>query len=723
MTLGRRQIALVLIALYVGAVWARLESLGAQEYPYFDGESGTNYRYARTIAAEGSLPAADTSALPPGGFSPAAARPNGAEYLAGFAFRLVHPFSDVAEKQFASVLTILVSSLCVFTFFFLARAIWSCAAAGVFAAFLAAFFGPLAAVTDGREFLHAPYAFLLVTAHLALFMRYVSRPSTARAVIAAFAALALFGVWNAAGLYAVLFIVGVLAFAPLARRDRRRIAAAHAAAIAVALAAFPYLRSGGSGLAAPAAYWFYRLRFLAGKPDDPSALPAVVRLLWNGDRAASGPYALLAFFLPLVWLVPAAVSAIRERRRESKTPVAVPLAAAAIATALFLVDRSAVFAAALAGILFVSGTFRGFSRGWPSRIGPVFVAAAIVATSSPLFSPSADLTRLAGSRAGLYPPRPGGFTWVSVGNADRELVRHLVTRTSTRSDVILAPSDVSSVIAGFAGRHTVVAPGVFTPEMAARTVEITAAFYTDERRLAETCGAAGATYVLYSIDVLLDASPYSPRYLAGFDGNVAETLAYRMHFAPEKLRNFQLVYENDNYRLFRLTAGSEPVFLSDHPPVYQEAILRALGNDLGAFYGRIVDILATYRTAVAAQARGDEEAAISRFRYCLEHAPFFTRAWLGVGDSLLRMGKPEEAYAAYRRVLSYAPDDTHALYYGALSLAYTGKRDDALRLIGLLLSATGDVDIRKEAIELERALKSGQRIELPPRAAPAGPQG
>jgi len=257
--------------------------------------------------------------------------------------------------------------------------------------------------------------------------------------------------------------------------------------------------------------------------------------------------------------------------------------------------------------------------------------------------------------------------------------------------------------------------------MAARTAETTAAFYADEKKLAETCGAAGATYVLYSIDVLLDASPYSPRYLAGFDGKAAETLAYKMHFSPEKLRSFQLVYENDSYRLFRLTARSEPVFLSDHPPVYQETILRSLGNDLGAFYGRIVDILATYQTAVAAQARGDEDAAILRFRYCLEQAPYFTRAWLGVGDSLLRMRKPDDAFAAYNRVLSYAPDDTHALYYGALSLAYTGRRDDALRLIGLLLSATGDVDIRKEALELEGALKSGQRIELPPRGG-AGPR-
>jgi tetratricopeptide (TPR) repeat protein len=153
--------------------------------------------------------------------------------------------------------------------------------------------------------------------------------------------------------------------------------------------------------------------------------------------------------------------------------------------------------------------------------------------------------------------------------------------------------------------------------------------------------------------------------------------------------------------------------LSDHPLVYQRGILRTYGDDLDVFYTRVIDILTTYQTGVDAQAKGDEEGAIRRFRYCLEQAPFFTRAWLGTGDSLLRLGRSGEAFAAYNRVLAYAPDDTHALYYGALSLAYTGRKDDALRLIELLLSATGEKEIRTQALELEGALKSGRRIEPP----------
>jgi tetratricopeptide (TPR) repeat protein len=177
------------------------------------------------------------------------------------------------------------------------------------------------------------------------------------------------------------------------------------------------------------------------------------------------------------------------------------------------------------------------------------------------------------------------------------------------------------------------------------------------------------------------------------------------------------VYENDNYRLFRVTADVKPVFLTDHPPVYQEAILREHADDLGTFYSRIIDILSTYQTAVAAQARGDERGAIPRFLYCLDQAPAFTAARLGVGDSLLRLGKTADAFNAYNSVLQYAPDNTHALYYGAISLAYMARRAEARRLVDLLLTATAQHDIRAQALDLKAALDSGRPIEIPRKAA------
>jgi hypothetical protein len=720
MTIGRKSLKLILVGLYVGAVWARLGSLGAFEYPYFKGESGTNFRYMREIADAGSLTPTDTQASQPEGFSPSRARPTGIEYSAGFVYRLVRSFSDVPERRFAGVLTALVSSLCVFTFFALARMLWSCQAAGVLAAFLAAFHSPLVAVTDGREFLHGPYALVLISLHLATVIWCASTPSLWAAVIAGLAGFALLGSWGSAFMYLAVATLAILVYPGFSTAGRRKIVAAHIAALVLAVIAFPHLRSGVNSLSGPAAYWFSRLRFVSGKPLDPSALSDAVRLSWTAEHAPPGFAVVLVFFLPLVILAFPAIGALRKLRREKPWPPWVPLAAIAIGLAAFLLDGRAVFAASLVSYPLVAGAFKGFSEHVKARVLPAALAAAFVLASVPPGRSSIDSISLAASRLGLSHWSSEGFTWVSIGNADRELVRYLVTRTSTRSDVILAPPDISSVIAGFAGRSTVVAPGIFTAEMSAKIVQTLASFYGREADLFDRCQTFGATYVVYSIDILLDGSLYAPRYLSRAKGPVENTLAYKMHFEPETLHRFQLVYENDNYRLFRVTTEPEPVFLSDHPPVYQEDVLRMCGNDIAGFYSRIIDVLTTYQSAVEAQSRGDDLGAIPRLRYCLGIAPRYTAARNGLGDSLLRLGRPGDAYGAYKRVLQYAPDDKHALYFGALSLAYIGRRGEALGLLELLLSATAEKESRAQALDLKAAIEAGRRIEMP-RGSSNGP--
>ncbi len=764
MTLGKRSLVFVLVALYVGAVWVRLDGVGESVYPYYKDESGTNFRHAHMIASAGRLPTLDERSSRPEGYSPSRVAPNGVEYFVGYAYRLVRPFTDLSDKRVSGILTVLVFSLSVFTMYVLTRRVWDCQAAGACAALLVAFSAPLIDVTNGREFLHAPYAFAVTSLHLALFACFAARPSISRAVLTALAGFVLLGIWGSAGLYIAAFGLAALLLPGLTLENRRWTLASHLAAALVAGIAFSDLRAGrfvfawptvwllvaaaysflrdrlrrgvpgwvyllggfvvltlvlglfrrgASGLLDPLAYWYYRLRFLGGKPEDAAVLPDIVRIAWTRDHAPPSARTLLDFFLPLLFLLLPAVSVFRGVTKDKRVSPWLYVVAVGFGTAVFLIDRRMIFSAALFAFPLASGALRGFGRHLKTRAFPVTVALALVGTSLPLASPKIDVVRLIGERFGLVSDSSGGFVWASIGNADRELVRVLATRTSTRSDVILAAPATSSLIAVFAGRATVLVPGVYSREMAGKTAEALSGFYTREDDLIERCGALGATYVVYSIDMLLDQSPYSPRYMSGEVGDIKTSLAYKMHFAPETLRRLQLVYENDVYRLFRVTAGTEPVFLSDHPPVYQGELLRTFGGDLDAFYSRVIDILATYHTAVAAQTKSDEEGAIRRFAYCLDQAPFFTAARLGMGDSLLRLRQPDDAYEAYNRVLRYAPDNAHALYFGALSLAYMGRREEALVLVELLLTATGERETRTEALELKTALESGRPIEMP----------
>jgi hypothetical protein len=609
----------------------------------------------------------------------------------------------------------------------------------------------------------------VVSLHLVLFAGFASRPSTLRAVSTAIAGLALFSLWTSAGLYIAAFALAVLLIPKLAPSVRRWALASHLAATLVAAVALPHLRADGFIFAWPVAwlfvatayvsfggriprripawalvpcafvvlafilglvrgktgdlidplvYWYYRLRFIGGPPDEPTALPDLVRIAWTPERHPPSARTLAGLFLPLVFLLVPAAGVLRRVSREKGVSPWFFVGAAGVGTAAFLLDGGAVFSAALFAFPFASGAFKWFGTHIKTRAVPALLALVALVATSPLVPARTDLLSSVETRAGGTVRASEGFLWASIGNADGELVRFLVTRTSTRNDVVLAPPGISSLIVTFAGRATVSTPGIYTSSMAAKSVMVLSGFYADEESFFEECRRYGATCVVYSIDILLDDSSYSPRYISGVEADIKDSLAYRMHFAPETLRRFQLVYENDNYRFFRVTTGTEPVFLTDHPPVYQEEILRTAGGDLRVFYSRIVDVLATYHTASEAQTRGDEEGAIRRFEYCLGHAPFFTAAHLGMGDSLLRLRRPDEAYEAYRRVLQYAPDNTHALYYGALSLAYTNRREEALGLVDLLLSATADPEALSEARELKAALESGRPITLPDPPSP-----
>ncbi|UCG53637.1 MAG: tetratricopeptide repeat protein [Candidatus Latescibacterota bacterium] len=756
----------ILVLIFICAVWVRLASLGTPVYPYYKGDSGTNFRETRQIIENGTLPAVDRSAAWPNGYSPSRVGPTGIEYFTAFAFRLVRPFTDTPEQRFVRLITILFFSLSVFTFYGLTSRLWTCQSAGVFSAMLVAFSGPLIDFTNGKEFLPEQYAVVLVSLHLAVLLDYLRKPSVLGAVLSGLLGLALLAVWASAGIYVVAVVTLCVLSSRLDQTAKSRIIVAHLAVLVVGGVLLPHLRaqrfvfswatlwvlsstaytyrgrilphripgiiyiaagtailtllckplqSGGIEVLSPLEYWYYRIRYLTGKPDDPGALPDAIRTVWTLGRTYAHGYLVFVFYFPLIFAAVATPGAFREFRKEQRGSIWAPILLALVGTALFIIDRRAIVLAALFVFPTVSVVFYAFRRHIKSRISPIGIAALLLVTNAVLPFGKANATFRIAERLGLSPVRSGGFDWVSLGNADRDLVRFVVSRTSVRNDVFLTVPEISPLVTTFSGRAAVLAPGVTTSEMADRVTDAMGRFYGGETDFHAICEALGVTYVLYSIDFLLDTSKYSPRYTAGFKEVDEEAVVNDMHFAPEKLRHFQLVYENDNYRLFRVTEKTEPFFITDHPPVYQASILRSHDDDLESFYERIVDILLTYQTGVEFQIEGDEQGAIRRFRYCLDQAPFFTKAWLGVGDSLHRLGDYEASFAAYNRVLGYSPDNKHALYYGALALAYLGRNEEGLSLLEILLASTADRETRSRAQELQRVLLSGQPLERPQR--------
>ena len=746
-------IKFLLGVMFLMAIWVRSDSRGL--YPYFKGESATNFRHAIQIAANGQLPQHEEKSAWPDGYKPALVKSNGVEYLTGYAFRLFRLFSDESDRKFVRWFTTFVFSLTVLAMYGFASTLWGCQTAGLFAALLFAVSGPLIRMTNGTEFHHTPFATLAIIVQLLAFVRYRAQASGLNTLLVAASTFALLAIWEPAPIY-LGFFCGIAFFTsgiePLERR--RLLVAMLSATVAAGLLipdlraqrlivswpsililtttlylflrnslprklpgavyiiggfalvvfVFKPLQAGGVHTLYAADEWLNKTRLMAGRPADPQALPDAMRFLWSIDRSSPAAYRLFEFFFPFLFLLPAAIANLPRLRRETSAPVWLGVALGVWGTVVFLLDRSTL-PVALIGVasLAAAGFYAVRQSVW--RAIPIAVGVAIV-----LFQSLFPLERATGAHQAarllkIPVQDKNEFLWVSLGNADQELVRFISTRTSVH-DVFLGPPDISALLVQFSGRTMTLVPGVLTTENMRRTIDLTSRYYGSEEDLFAACDTLGAKYVIYSIDYFLDTSVFSPRYMAG-RGEVDRTsVAFKMHFAPERLTHFTLVYENDIYRLFRVSDEREIVFLTDHPPVYQPEIGDRYNDSLESFYARVVDILATFHTAVAAQARGNEQEAIRRFRYCLEQAPKFTKAWLGVGDSAHRLNDLAAANAAYKRVLEYAPDNAHALYYAALTHGQIGEPAAAIGYLDVLIASSRDRATIQRAQELRTLLQS-----------------
>jgi hypothetical protein len=765
MRLSPLAVVAILAVLFAVSVGVRLNHDGPTS-PYFKGASAMNHRHALAVADGASLNTLDPKAGWPDGYRPAAYRSGGMERFAGRAHRVARYFSEVDARQFSSGLVVVSFCLLVFVMYALVRRLWDCQASGLIAAGVVGLFAPLVDSTDGSQFRHASFAMVLIAVHALLLLSAHRRRHVTRAVIAAVVVWPIMTWWEP-GLYYAAVVTALVSFTGADEGGRRRWVVAAHAAVAVAaclfdprlrelraLASWPVLwmvttaaaefagarlatplrRLGvsaaaaivltvllvvvraGAGATVPALeYVWHRLRFLAGKPEAPLLLPAHVRELWSSDHAPPSGHQMLAVFLPLAFLAAATLAGAREHLRRHPVAFATAAIAAAAGVIAYALDRGALVPALVAVAPFVSLGGRGLSRALATR-GPLLAVGGWTIIA-PLIFPlgAADPVYQIAKVGGFAHRDPARFLWVSSENTEQQLVRFVASRTRVR-DPFLGNDNITALLLTFSGRTSVPLPGAVSSADAGRNADLTRLLYQDEDTLYQDCRRLGVAYVLYSIDYLLDTTRYSPAYLAGVSGFSRDSAAFRMHFAPESLRHFTLVYENEHYRLYRVTDERETLFLTDHPPVYQRDAFERVGADRDAFRGRVLDLLLAYRQGMQARERGDVARALELFNWCLEQAPGYTLARIAVGTTLITAGRYEDARDVLMSVISYAPDNPLALYYTAYVHAAMGETDRAREFLDLFFTAATDPDLIARGRLLKTLLDQG--VPVTPRSVP-----
>jgi hypothetical protein len=747
MKMSRRVVLFILCLMCAAGIAARVSTTDKNDNPYYHGTAAMSYRHMLEVADGRSLDKHDDKAGFPEGYAPSRYRAAGAETMTGLVFRAVRQVSDMDGRDFARRTVVLVAVLCVFTAYGVASRLWNSRGAGLLAAFLVAFEPALVAATNGRTFSHAVFAAFFGSLYAALALRALTGSSRRGPLLAALAALLLLWVWEPARYGLLVWMIPAALLGTIDRRTRLWFVASHAAVIVIAACMYPHLvatraigawttatalcaavvaflpdskrrgwrgpafvlagaavltligtplRAGASEQFPALGYVLMRVRFAFGRPS-PSLLTDWMRYLWSADHAPIPPQQMIQLFLPMLFCAVAWL--LNRDARSSRRRLAVTIVLLLLASSVAALDRSVLPIAALMIIIVVSGAAAGLDwRRWKQSAWVLlgsYTALAGVVLSGSLADPAHQIARA----ARVKPSDPATFSWISFENTDKELIRFLSTRTSVHES-ILAPDNLSALLLAFSGRTSVALCGTTSRGPANRYIELMRGFYRDENSFYELCRREKVDYVVYTIDMLLDGGSYSPVYTTGVSAVTPDGVVAKMHFQPESLRHFTLLYENEHYRLFKVTDTAQPLFITDHPLYYQGRLFMDSGGNFEQFLQRVLWLMGGCAAGMDARARGDFDKSRQILDQCVRYAPSFTRARLELAYTFMDLGRYEKAHEQINAVIQYAPDNAATLYAAAYIQVQMGHPDDAKPYLALLAQA-GDRAFIDKATSLE----------------------
>ncbi|MEO0127388.1 MAG: hypothetical protein ABIL44_06535 [candidate division WOR-3 bacterium] len=157
-----------------------------------------------------------------------------------------------------------------------------------------------------------------------------------------------------------------------------------------------------------------------------------------------------------------------------------------------------------------------------------------------------------------------------------EVVRFIKYKT-TDDAIFLSSFGVGPLIFTYAHRAIVLQPKFEVKNCQKRVREFFESIYSAENDFYNFCKKYKVNYFLYDIKILLDKSGDGGRWIAGKIKIKPNSVAFLMHFFPEELKHFELIYQNNFYRLYRVIGENESkTFINfAYQPVYD---LKAFGQ-------------------------------------------------------------------------------------------------------------------------------------------------
>ncbi len=410
-----------------------------------------------------------------------------------------------------------------------------------------------------------------------------------------------------------------------------------------------------------------KLRYLS-KPEDPSLLSFDARHYWVPPYTSPTLFRLLHdFSLPLALCVLPMVRMLRsflsDRLPLDRLFLAYTFLAFLCCYLLFykLQTLLIVPVAVMIGIVF-NRILEERSGRWTLAV-ILCITLALQAGAS-LLNLRSPLGRLL--RAAYIQPLeiPEAVTDLSV----RQLLSWLGSETP-RDAVILAEFALSPMIPLYADRRVVLHSFFEESAMRERYRLSSYALFGPEEALYDLCRSYGADYFVLSAHMLLRTdSNLSYRYVTDRMELDESWVAYLMHFAPERLKHFELAYQNPFFRVFRVLHGGEqrarvqaayaPVF---DWQLYEKVVFLDPRVPKGeAFLYTIVSAYREWERGEQMLRAGEEEAGVRWTHEAIATFAYVPESYLTLGEYHFRRHEWEKAAAAFRKVLALDPQSAKA---------------------------------------------------------------
>lgn len=616
------------------------------------------------------------------------------------------------------------SALSVVAVFLLAQLIFSSPQAGFVSGFTYAIATAASARSSGA-FLHEDFAFPLLLFSFLFFYLGILKNSQWRVVLSAtlmgFSLLS----WHLSQFFLLVFAIVIwighikvgplrakvlysfvtvlLAFAlafPLLRADG--IFVSPAFALLIALCVFRYLDKkpvkvrailAGSIFAVLLACYFFLgfgeqshvfkialAKIFSGlvKPSSPDRLDFETRAVWIEDDNSPDLFFLLYYtslFIPI-----AAITWIHIfRRRQWTQPQVFVLCMSLVFLVMFLLVRRML----TTEIIFLSLLIGGFVN-IPRKhkalvVIPIFLLALVEGEKTWGFNGRSVVERFL--KRNVQTERD---PVLSTLGTQWDLLAWVKTQTQ-KDDPILAPIGLSPVLLAYAHRPIVLHSKFESKSLRDKFERFATALFSSEERFLEFFKQSGARYFIYDAKVAIFEGKDSFRYMANKLHLKKDESAYLFHFRPQQLQHFELVYQNQSYRVFRLKEGgkSPEIFAQ---PIYNEEYLSS--KPLSTIFSELKRSHEKMQLGLALLKGDGVEKAIEIFLSLRAWGVLEINSYLCYAHALI--GRVEEAKSYCATELHYFPHSVSGRFHLGLLYDHLGDVATAQKYYQMTL----DVDPR-----------------------------